>query len=300
MKRAWFALLLASPLVLGAGWGVDSYSSGQSTVERVEAMQGRPFDIYAVYDNLDQGAAFPNQDALDAMARGATIYLNITSTHVVETGEEVYTKLPYCWAGVGSGRRDDLLKAWTEAIHATGYDRYIVTFAHEPTGGDNEHAPKCDRNTPADYRAAFTRVVTFFHGHNVFAPWAFISILRHFDTPGLVDPYVPWGSFSIVGGDTYDHLDNWRTPAEMFGSFVEWRAQNCPDLPVLIGEFGVDTRHPDAAQLVTDTAAYLEATFGTALLGLVQNVQNPWNVYTAESRDAFVAASRSGYYGGGG
>lgn len=251
-----------------AAWGVDGYSAPPGAIAQLERAMGRSFDAFSVYEGLDSSGQYPSAIAREAMSRHSLIYLNINSSHRVGG-----VKVPFCWSGIAGGRYDAMLDEWARAILATGYQRMVITFEHEPNVR-NVHQPKCDGDTPTTYRAAFHHVYQRMRAEGIRFPFAFVPTASTFRT-GVVNAYAPRPSdYQVIGADVYNRVPagqpTYHTAAEALMPMYDWIEVHAPDKPVLIGEIGTTQHDPLSARWIADA------------IGLVRSQGNllavNWNV----------------------
>src|SRR5438128_417365 len=313
-RRAVTALFFASSLVgvliapAGAGsakatttplWGVDGFSAPPGSIDILESMMGQSFGATSDYLQLDQAAAWPDPVALRAMNQDELVFLNIASVRLDPSG----LKIPVCWRDVADGNDDGLLQSWVNAILGSGdQSRLLISFNHEPEVS-NGSQPRCETDTPADYRQAFDHVHTYFVDGGVTAPFAFVASGGAYRS-GVVDQYVPpEGDFSVIGTDAYnkvaDPLDpKYRTADQALSPFFSWRQGHAPNLPMLIGELGEHESDPNAAQWIADAVALIDSTPG--VLAVNWNVRSdPDHPYSPLLNEASLAAWLGGVSGSG-
>jgi hypothetical protein len=255
-----------------AAWGVDGFSAPQGAIPRLEQAMGRPFGAFSVYAGLPGGSTFPNAVAREAMARHALIYLNINSSRY-EGGR----KRPMCWSDIAAGKYDSMIDAWSRAILATGYDRMVITFEHEPNI-NSEHQPKCAGDSPAAYRAAFHHVYLRMRADGVRFPFAFVPTVSTYKT-GKANAFAPSpGDYQVIGADVYGRVaagdPSYRTAAEIMQPMYRWIRANAPGKPVLIGEIGDTERDPQSAEWIAGAIAFVRSQGNLLAIN--------WNVRTTD------------------
>jgi hypothetical protein len=231
-----------------AAWGVDAYSAPPGAIARLEQEMGRSFDSFSVYVGLDAAAGYPTAIARDAMSRHALIYLNINSSR--RAGQ---AKVPVCWSDIARGASDSMLDDWARAILATGYDRMVITFEHEPNV-QNVHQPKCPGDSPPAYRAAFHHVYQRMRADGIRLPFAFVPTVSTYRT-GVVNDYAPPPSdYQVIGADVYNRVPagqhHYHSGPKALMPMYAWIRANAPHKPVLIGEIGETQHDPLAARWI--------------------------------------------------
>jgi hypothetical protein len=240
-----------------AAWGVDAYSAPPGAIARLEQEMGHPFGADSVYVGIDTAAAYPTPIARKAMTDHALIYLNINSSKKAGGA-----KVPVCWSDIASGKYDSMLDAWAQAIRATGYDRMVITFEHEPNV-QNAHQPKCPGDTPPAYRAAFDHVYHRMRADGIRFPFAFIPTVSTYRT-GVVDQYAPPPSdYQVIGADVYNRVPaghhHYHTAAQVLLPMYAWIRAHAPGKPVLIGEIGDTQNDPQSARWIADAIGLLRS-----------------------------------------
>lgn len=282
----------ASP-ALAAAWGVDQYSSTPQQRSQQEAAMGRSFGAWSVYDGLGsaRGYVATVRPALDS---GKVVYLNITSTYV-----DHGWKRPYCWDQVAAGLYDADLSAWAAAIIRAGHqDQLVVTFEHEPLGRTNPNQPKCARDAAPAYREAFAHVKRYLHAHGVTARFTFVATAGNYASSiagsHVLDTYVPWGYFSILGVDIYTRTSDWKGVGIKVNPFLYWRSAHMPGSPVIVPELGVDSRNAGAPEWITKVSAALGSDLGDSLIAADWNLKYPYGPHTPATEQAWLNASGGG------
>jgi hypothetical protein len=258
---------------------------------------GRPFGAYSVYVGLDTAAGYPTAIARAAMSRHALIYLNINSSR--RAGG---TKVPVCWSAIARGTYDSMIDDWARAIVASGYDRMVITFEHEPNV-QNEHQPKCTGDTPAAYRAAFHHVYRRMRDDGVRFPFAFVPTVSTYRT-GVVNQFAPPPSdYQVIGADVYNRVPagqhHYHTAAQVLLPMYAWIQAHAPGKPVLIGEIG-DTQHDPLSARWTADAIGLLRSHGN-LLAVNWNVtstpKGPYSpVLNAQALATWVEGAKLPYF----
>jgi hypothetical protein len=233
-----FVLLMVGPSARAdVHWGADAFSAPNGAVNDAEAAMGTVFESYSLYSNLWRVQLMGTAKMAQAMHENALVYININSETVGKRSGHV---VPVCWSAVAAGNRDTQLHAWTAAILATHYHRFLFTFNHEPMWSSPKHpncGPKYDN--PTTYKAAYNHVRDLFIADGVDAPWAYVMTwgATKWDGGMLYRPAL--SDFDVIGTDQYYQCNNsvYR-PSSAFKSFFEWTALYAPDKPVLVGEIG--------------------------------------------------------------
>jgi outer membrane protein assembly factor BamB len=253
-------------------WGVDGFSAPPGGIDILESMMGHPFGAASDYLQLDQGAAWPDAVALRGLDAGALVYLNIESARLDASG----VKIPVCWAAVAGGDADGLLHQWVDSIVGLGDQGHLlVSFNHEPDVSSDSQ-PRCDTDTPEDYRQAYHHVHSFFVAGGVTAPFAFVPSGGAYRN-GVVEQYLPpAGDFSVIGTDAYNKVADpsdpkYRTPDQVLDPFFTWRTAHAPGLQMLIGELGENQGDPGASKWISEALALLDSAPG--LLAVDWNIR---------------------------
>jgi len=280
-----------------AAWGVDGYSAPPGAIRQLEQAAGRPFGAFSVYVGLRDASTYPTAVAREAMARQALIYLNINSSY--RAGGR---KIADCWSRISAGRFDSSIDAWASAILASRYSNMVITFEHEPNV-DNVHQPKCQSDTPANYRAAFAHVYARMRSDGVRTPFAFVPTVSVYRT-GKVDAYAPPpSSYQVVGADVYNRVPKGgrhsHSPRQLLEPMYMWIRAHAPGKPVLIGEIGEDQHDPNAARWIAQAIGML--TSHGNLLAVDWNVTTDANVpysplSNAQSRATWIEGARLPYF----
>jgi hypothetical protein len=240
-----------------AAWGVDAYSAPPGAIARLERAMGRSFGAYSVYVGLDAAEQYPTPLARDAMSRRALIYLNINASRRAGGA-----KTPFCWAAIARGTYDPMIDDWARAIIASGYQRMVITFEHEPNV-QNEHQPKCAGDTPAGYRDAFHHVYRRMRADGVRFPFAFVPTVSTYRT-GVVNQFAPAPSdYQVIGADVYNRVPagqhHYHTAARALLPMYAWIRTHAPGKPVLIGEIGDTQDDPQSAHWIAEAIGVLRS-----------------------------------------
>jgi hypothetical protein len=224
-------------------WGAQAFSAPKGAVNDAEAAMGTTFESYSLYSNLWRVQLMESAKMAQAMHEHALVYVNINSETIGKRSGEL---VPICWTAVAAGNRDTQLHAWTAAILASGYERFVFTFNHEPMWSSPDHpncGPKYDN--PTTYKAAFLHVRQLFIDDGVDAPWAYVMTWGATKWAGGLLYRPPLEDFDVIGTDQYYQCDNsvYRAPTA-FQSFFDWTAKYAPGKPVLVGEIGALTTCP--------------------------------------------------------
>jgi hypothetical protein len=238
------AVLVTAPTAWAdVHWGAKAFSAPNGAVDDAEAAMGTTFESYSLYSNLWRVQLMESRKMAQAMREHALVYININSETIGKRSGEL---VPVCWTAVAAGNRDTQLHAWTAAILASGYHRFVFTFNHEPMWSSPQHpncGPKYDN--PTTYKAAFHHVRELFIADGVDEPWAYVMTWAATKWAGGLLYRPPLEDFDVIGTDQYYQCDNsvYR-PSSAFKSFFEWTAQYAPGKPVLVGEIGSLTTCP--------------------------------------------------------
>jgi beta-mannanase len=140
----------------------------------------------------------------------------------------------------------------TDQIAAGTFDATIVQRVWEMDGAPHEaHFVQSQQS----FVAAWRRVVTIFRQQGASnAQFVWCPTANGFRPGGPADGFYPGSNYvDVVGADGYNWApgrdSNWRSFQQVFANFYRWAMKNAPDKPLLIGETGVQERHPgDKAQ----------------------------------------------------
>lgn len=193
----------------------------QRRFNRLESLAGRTFDIGHYYYQFN--ATFPSWRESWHRDNGRIGYVSWDAKPSAQ---------------IKNGQHDGTIRAAADRVKAFG-DPLLIRYAWEMAEGVN-HA---DAGTPADFKAAWRRIVTTFRNRGatnaefVWCPtaWAFHTGGAQQYYPG--DQYVDW-----ICADGYNWApgkkgDAWREFGQIFDAFYSWASPR--NKPLMVGEFGV-------------------------------------------------------------
>jgi hypothetical protein len=238
---------------LGARVGQRASESMQDAMVRVESQIGRKFAIDHAFYQWTK--AIPTSYETWTVSQGRIPFIN--------------WKMPSSWSRVASGAEDSWIATRAEAFKSFGHPVYLAVH-HEP-----ENDPSY--GSPADYAAAWRRVVDIFRQHgvtNVAFVWTMMG--WSFDPRSgrtATNWYPGDGYIDIIGADGYNWApakagSKWTMFESIFSSvngFAEARGK-----PWMVVEYGVQEDPSDASR----KGAWLREALATAktwpgLIGLI-------------------------------
>ena len=213
----------ARPVLFGArALGSDGRTDSQE-LARVEQLIARRFDAERFYWHI--GDSLPSEEAKESVELGRVPVISLGSG-------------PYSWAEVASGAADSQLREFFRSLEAEGglFRRAIIGFMNEP------ESKVAFLGSPAEYRAAYRRVVTLAREEGLPNEWT--TFLQSY-TWTARDPNEWWPGDSYVdyvGVQGYGSNPNtcdtgqWRSFDETFrGPYAFAQSHG---KPMLIGELG--------------------------------------------------------------
>jgi hypothetical protein len=181
----------SSGAYLGSWVAPRNGESVKDAIARVEGRIGRRFTIDHQYYRWNQAIPLPHQ-SWDVQT-GRIPFVNWAAA----TSSGSVTR----WSAIANGSQDAWIRERADAFRAFGSPIYL-TFHHEPEDDLSRFG------TPADYAAAFRRIVTVFRGRgvsNVAFVWTLMSWTFDSRSGRDVNSYYPGDSYvDFVGSDGYN------------------------------------------------------------------------------------------------
>jgi hypothetical protein len=271
---------------ISSGFAGSVLFGGDQGLSRQTSALGRRLAIVRVYYHI--GEAFPTFTDGQHMADGSTLLVSLDSDGP-------------SYSSIAAGRSDATITAFLRAVNRAAF-RYdltsiYVSFEHEP--GSPQHM---GLGSPAGFARAWDHVHQLAEAAHV--DWndggrlRWVLILMHSTyAAGQGSSYWPGaGEVDIVAADGYDSFNcgqRWQkqvpTPAELFNPLLAF-ARARGDLPVFIGEWGVDTVTPGGQpQFIREMQAYVTANTAIAATMYWDNGGSSCN-YRVDGRPASLAA----------
>jgi hypothetical protein len=188
-------------------------------------------------------------------------------------------------AAIAAGHHDSLIRRRAHDTRALGRPVLIRWFWEMDGNKKAEFA-----GAPGDYVAAWRRIVTLFRtegADNV--DWVWCPNASAFND-GEAQKFYPGDDFvDWTCADGYNWApgrpgDDYRSFQDIFGGFYVWATLH--DKPIMIGEFGVQERHPgEKAQWIADARHAIKTDFPRlrAIVYFNSNKDYDWRVTTSES-----------------
>ncbi|MFN2470289.1 MAG: IPT/TIG domain-containing protein [Gaiellaceae bacterium] len=229
----------------GALWGIAVQGrDGRDAVQEVAYLEGviqRRYDMQRRYYRWDE--PFPGAEETAALSAGRI--------PVISWNAKTIAQVPVKWADIASGAHDGLINTRADAVKALGKPVMMV-FNHEP---ENDIG-STKRGTPADFTAAWRRIVTMFRARGATnTVWVWNLMAFSFQTNSGRNPLDYYPGDDVVdwmAADGYNwfgstHVLNqpWRSFASIFQPFYDWGKTR--GKPLAVFETGVldDTKTPD-------------------------------------------------------
>ncbi|MDT0223421.1 glycosyl hydrolase [Gordonia sp. AC31] len=197
-----------------------------------------------------------------------------------------------------NGNIDHHLQRWGRGLAAWGKP-ILVRIAHEMNGDWYPWSIGVDRNTTAEYRAAFRRMRTIIKGegaHQASFVWS-PNVLSE-GTRGFMDCYPGDDVVDYVGLDGYNWGDTpghqWQSVRTLFPRSLSLLRQVAPTRPVLITEVGCanGSTAEDKSRWISDFFSFLEQH--QSVLGFVWFQTDKERDWRINSTPASTQAFRDG------
>lgn len=216
-----------SGILFGAFAGKRGTEDTAAALDALERFTGRKMDVHRVYALWDE--AQPNKFVKADLERGRIPLLSIEARRM--GGGNV------SWASIASGAEDAQIRAHAQGLASTGKPLFLI-FNHEPDMASTAHG------TPAEYAAAFRRVVTVFRQQQVTNVSFSMTLVPYSFQSGAANDFYPGNSYvDWVGADAYNWNgcnpsagSNWRSLEEAVAPVLAW--SNARNKPVMLPEWG--------------------------------------------------------------
>jgi hypothetical protein len=223
----------ASGAYLGSSAGPNPGESRDAAIARTESLFGRRLDINHQFYKWDHTLIGPVQRADQAAGRHPFV-----SWKPQRTNGQVVT-----WGAIAAGHEDATIRSQARAARDFGAPMFAV-FHHEPYDESRE-----GWGTPADYRAAYRRVVELFRQEGA-TNVAWVMVLTAWDyAQGRGDAFYPGGDvIDWVAADPYNWHQRdgrWISLATAAQGFYDWGSR--AGKPLMLAEWGSteDPRDPN-------------------------------------------------------
>jgi hypothetical protein len=259
-------------VLLGASTSpeVRGLAAEKSAVEALEQRLGRTIDVDHNFYPWDE--AFPTELERWNLQSGRIPMISWN-------GRGVATK------SIAAGRYDDLIKERARATRALGQPVLIRWFWEMDGNKKAEFA-----GTPEEYVTAWQHIVTTFRqegADNVRWVWcpnasAFNDGEAQRFYPG--DDFVDWTCADGYNWAPGRPDEDYRSFRATFGGFYAWASLH--EKPIMVGEFGVQERHPgEKAQWITDAGQAIKTDFPLlrAVVYFNSNKDYDWRLTTSDS-----------------
>ncbi|RKH22687.1 hypothetical protein D7Y13_28020 [Corallococcus praedator] len=216
-----------SGVLFGAFAGKRGTEDHAAALDALERQAGRKMDVHRIYSVWDEPQ--PGKFVLADLERGRIPLLSITAKRQDGSG--------VAWSRIASGAEDAQLKAHALALKGTGKPLFLI-FNHEPDMAGTAHG------TPAEYAAAFRRLVTVFRQQGVTNVSYSMTLVPYSFQSGAADAFYPGSSYvDWVGADAYNWNGcnptagaTWRSLEEAVAPVLTW--SNAKGKPVMLPEWG--------------------------------------------------------------
>ena len=175
-------------------WGIHAepgavYDTPYKAIGHAESLVGRQFAVDRQYHRWSD--ALPTTYEVWTRGQGRIPYVSWNS-YGGSGG-------PVSWQSIADGTRDAWITQQAQSIRAWGKKMYL-TFNHEP---END-SPRC--GTPAEYRAAFGRIISMFETNRVKnVTWVVTLMAPTFHgRNGGPGNWLPSAPYDIIGVDGYN------------------------------------------------------------------------------------------------
>lgn len=228
----------------GALWGVapggHTDTPRTTALERFERDTGRRQDIYHAYHRAQ--AMFPTPEEVEIAADGRVLFLN-------------WKPLRWSWGQIADGHPvvDAYLDRLAAHIRSTYTDPFFFTVHHEP---ENDVRPQPGSGWEAtDYAAMFRYVVQRLREAGVdnlvtvvnymaYVPWNTQSWFQDMYPGDDVVDWIGWNAYAYSDpgyghGDFAEMVNRRSGEHPSWPGFYAWTAQQFPDKPMMLGEWGV-------------------------------------------------------------
>ena len=229
-SQAYPSTLIPSQGAYLGSWVQPRGDEGErAALQRVESQIGRKFDIYHTYSKWNM--AIPSAMSKWAAQNGTIPMINWSAQRT--NGGFVP------WSSIANGEQDAWIGERADAFQTFAYPVYLV-FHHEPE--DDQGA----FGSPADYAAAFRRVVDIFNAHGVTNVAFVFNLVAYTFAPsaGLeADAFYPGDSYvDIVGADGYNWApgrpgSSWTPFSQVFQNAYNFALAH--GKPLMAVEYGV-------------------------------------------------------------
>ncbi|MFP2957829.1 PKD domain-containing protein [Myxococcus sp. 1LA] len=226
----------ASGILFGAFAGKRGTEDTAAALDALERLAGRKMDVHRIYATWDE--AQPNKFVSADLSRGRIPLLSIEAKLQGGAGS-------VAWSRIASGAEDARIRAHAQGLKGTGKPLFLI-FNHEPDMAATAHG------TPAEFAAAFRRVVTVFRQQGATNVSFSMTLVPYSFQSGAADAFYPGDDVvDWVGADAYNWNGcnptagaNWRSLEEAIAPVLAWsRARG---KPVMLPEWGSveDARTP--------------------------------------------------------
>ena len=239
-------------------------------VEELEQRLGRTLDINHNFYRWD--APFPTETERWDLQAGRIPMISWNGRDVT-TGD------------IAAGRHDTLIRQRARATRALG-ESVLIRWFWEMDGNK-----KADfAGTPDEYVAAWRHIVTLFRAEGADnVDWVWCPNASAFNDgeaqrfyPG--DDFVDWTCADGYNWAPGRPGDDYRSFKDIFGGFYAWASLH--DMPIMVGEFGVQERHPgEKAQWIADAREAIKTDFPRlrAIVYFSSNKDHDWRLTTSAS-----------------
>ncbi len=214
----------AAGAYLGASASVHNGETRTQAIERTEAQIGRRLDIDHQFYRWDQNMVGGTQQADAAAGRYPFV-----SWKPMTSGGQVIT-----WPAIAAGEQDAHIRSVARSMRDFGHPMFAV-FHHEPYDESLE-----GWGTPADYIAAYRRVVTLAREEGA-TNVAWVMVLTSWDYhQGRGDVFYPGPDvIDWIAADPYNYFPrdgDWDSLHDVAAAFYEWGSTT--GKPLMLAEWG--------------------------------------------------------------
>lgn len=216
-----------------------------------EADAGNPPDILHFYKK--GGESFPTMEEV-ALSERAGVQRSIL----------FYNWKPSTstsWRAIANGAADDNIAAVAASLQRYDHRLFLAVW-HEPENDPHQ-------GTPADYVAMYRHVVGRLRELGVTNAVYVMNYMGFAEWKDVVDDFYPGNDVvDWIAYDPYGFADQPDLGAILdaraigWSGFYTWATKKAPDIPIMLGEWGIDlARQPDAPAVLDGGAEILENRF---------------------------------------